>query len=162
MAKPGALANLNVEAAIAEIASGALMHQIAARYGVGKSALRRKINYHPNYHEAIQSQAECLVDQTTSELMDVAADAVLIARARARVDGAHRWAQARDPARWAPRQSIAVIPAVQTLGDREELIIEAARRIAYLVDAASRLPHRSTEIIDADIVSNGGNSDDNQ
>lgn len=96
----GILDNLDVDKAIADIASGKLMHQIASELGCSKGAIRHKIMSHPGYADAIQAQAESLVDQTTAELMDVAADQVLITRARARNDSAHKWAAARDPARW--------------------------------------------------------------
>lgn len=105
MSNQGALRLMDDEAIIAEIASGTLMHQIATRYGVVKSAIRKRLKNHPDYPAAIQSQAEFMVDQATAELMEVGADQVLIARARARVDAAHKWAAARDPARWGPRQS---------------------------------------------------------
>lgn len=115
MSNQGALAQFDDDAAIAAVASGKLMHQIAAEYGVVKSAIRKRLLKHPDYQAAIQSQAECLVDQTTAELMEVDADAVLIARARARVDAAHKWAAARDGPNWAGKGIQVNIGAVLNL-----------------------------------------------
>ena len=98
----GALANLDDDAVIEQIAAGRLTRQIAAEYGVAKQSLRERLLKHPGYHNAIQAQAESLVEQATADAMELetTADQPAIARARLRVDTAHKWAAARDPAQW--------------------------------------------------------------
>ena len=103
-----ALAYLDIDATIDQIASGRLMHQIASEHGVTKGAIRKRLVNHPRYLEAIKDQAEALVDTATAEVMEVDADQVLIARARARVDAAHKWAAARDPANWGAKQQVTI------------------------------------------------------
>jgi len=97
------LANLDVESAIERIASGTLTRTIAAEYGVPKPTLRDRLKNHPKYKDALIEQAESIVEKATAEMMDddLPADVSVIARARARVDTAHKWAAARDPERWA-------------------------------------------------------------
>lgn len=104
----GALSTLDDDAAIAEIASGTLTKTIAERYGVAKQSLHERLQKHPRYKQAIEAQAESLVEQATSEAMGegLAASMPDIARARLRVDTAHKWAAARDPARWGTRTQV--------------------------------------------------------
>ncbi len=100
----GALATLDDDAAIAELASGTFLKQLAARYGVVKSAIYKRLSKHPEYQDAIRLQAEALVERATLEVFEC--DAATVNIARARVDAAHKWAAARDPARWAPGQRL--------------------------------------------------------
>lgn len=104
MAK-GALATLDDDAIIDRISSGEIMRTIAAELGVAKQSLRERLISHPQYPQAIAAQAESMVEQAVAEIMDpdLPADAPVIARARARVDAAFRYAAARDPARWGNR-----------------------------------------------------------
>ena len=97
----GALATLDDDAAIAELASGVLSKEIAARYGVTPYAVRKRLAKHPDYRQAIHDQAESLVEAATDYAMTCEQQTVAIARAR--VDAAHKWAAARDPAVWAPK-----------------------------------------------------------
>jgi len=118
----GALATLDDDAAIAEIASGVLSRQIAQRYGVSPWAVRKRLSKRPDYPQAIIEQAESFVEQALLEVIECPLDAVAIARARTRFDCAHKWAAARDPARWGQRQQIDVMvdigQALQQLSDR--------------------------------------------
>ena len=98
MAAPGALANLDKDAVIEQLSAGRLLKQIAADHGVSKVAIYRQVCDRSDYPAAIQAQAESLVEQATAEVMECDAASVNIARAR--VDAAHKWAAARDPARW--------------------------------------------------------------
>lgn len=97
----GALATLNDDDAIAEIASGVLSKQIAARYGVLPFAIRKRLAKHPDYPQAVKDQAHSLVEQATELAMTCSDEEVAIARVR--LDAAHKWAQARDPGSWAPK-----------------------------------------------------------
>lgn len=97
----GALAELDDDAAIAEIASGTLSRQIAERYGVLPYAIRKRLAKHPDYPQAVKDQAHSLVEQATELAMTCSDEEVAIARVR--VDAAHKWAAARDPATWAAK-----------------------------------------------------------
>ena len=105
-----ALAKLDDEEAIAELASGVLSKEIAKRYGVSPYAIRKRLAKHPDYKQAIADQAESFVENATHEALslDSDSDAVAIARARVKVDTAHKWAAARDPAKWGQRQQLDV------------------------------------------------------
>lgn len=102
MSNRGALTTLDDDAAIAQIASGVLTKQIAERYGVDKSSLRERLAKHPRYQQAVKEQAESIVEKVTAEALDdnLPADNPSIARARMRVETAHKWAAARDPGTW--------------------------------------------------------------
>src|SRR3990167_8418358 len=104
--QPGALSNLDIDSAIAEIASGTLTKTLAARYGIPKPTLRDKLLTHPGYATAVKSQAESLVETATAEAFECEPDSAVIARARLRVDAAHKWAAARDPATWGARPEL--------------------------------------------------------
>ena len=102
MSNQGALANLDDNAAIAELSGGTLMHQIAERYHCSKVAIYKRLSKHPEYPEAIRQQATSLVERATAEVFEC--DAATVNIARARVDAAHKWAAARDPAHWSPQR----------------------------------------------------------
>ena len=91
-----ALANLDVDAAIKRLAEGAMLKQIAAEYGVDKSAVYRKLSRHPDYREAIALQAHTWVEDAMEDVMDCTAESVNIARAR--VDACFKYAKAHNPA----------------------------------------------------------------
>ena len=107
MAYPAKLDDMDVERAIDELAAGKFLKEIAAEYGVDKTAIRQHIKDHPRYRQAIADQAEAMVEECTAEMMGCPADKLHIARARAKVQTAHEWARARDPAHWQPVQRIA-------------------------------------------------------
>ena len=99
MSNEGALANLDVDAALTEIASGVLSKEIAARYGVTPRGLRWALAKHPDYKQAVAEQAHSIVEDAMHEMMTVGAeDALPIARARAKVDAAFKYAKAHNPA----------------------------------------------------------------
>lgn len=102
MSNEGALVNLDDDAAIAEIASGTLLKRIAARYGVAKQSLHERLSRHPDWKTAVALQAETFVEIATDEAMSLDSEATMpdIARARVKVDTAHKWAAARDPSNW--------------------------------------------------------------
>lgn len=102
----GALATLDDDAALAEIASGTLMKQIAARHNCSKVAVYKRLSKHPDYPNAIQQQAESLVEQAVEQVFSCDADTVNIARARS--DTAFKYAAARDPERWGQRAQLNV------------------------------------------------------
>ena len=106
----GALATLDDSAAIAEIASGTLSKEIAARYGVTPYAVRKRLAKHPDYPQAIKDQAESFVEEATDEAMSLGegCDMVAIARARVKIETAHKWAAARNPEQWGNKQTVTV------------------------------------------------------
>ena len=95
MSNHGALANLDDSAAIAELAEGAMLKQIAARYGVSKVAVYKRLSKHPEYKDAIALQAHSFVEDAMADVMSADADTVNIARAR--VDAAFKYARAHHP-----------------------------------------------------------------
>ena len=101
MASKGALAMLDDDSVLERISSGEIMRSIASELGVRKQSLRERLMKHPKYSEAIQDQAESIVEAATEECMNCEPDMPVIARARLRLEAAHKWAAARDPARWA-------------------------------------------------------------
>src|SRR3990167_9897842 len=104
MSNEGALATLNDESALAELASGVLSKHIAARFGVSSYAVRKRLAKHPEYPQAICDQAEAIVEQALDYTLTCDADTVAIARARYEV--AFKYAACRDPSRWGNRTQI--------------------------------------------------------
>ena len=100
------MTTLDADVVIDQLAHGKLLRQIAAEHGVNKTSIYRRVKDHPEYAQAIVSQAESLVEQAIDEVMTCDADTCNIARAR--VDAAFKWAAARDPARWATKSQISV------------------------------------------------------
>ncbi len=102
----GALANIDLDAAIARIAAGTLTKTIAAELGVAKQSLRERLIAHPKYKDAIKEQAASLVEDATEECMKDEAVMPVIARARLKLDAAHKWARARDPETWGDKTQV--------------------------------------------------------
>ena len=94
MANEGALATLDDDAAINEIANGAILQQIADRYGCSKIAVWKRLRKHPDYPDAISLQAHAFVQDALKQVMECDADTVNIARAR--VDAAFKYARAHN------------------------------------------------------------------
>lgn len=84
------------DSAIAEIANGSMLKQIAARYGVSKIAVYKRLKDHPDYPEAMSLQAHALVQDSVQQVMECDAETVNIARARA--DITLRYAKAHSEA----------------------------------------------------------------
>jgi hypothetical protein len=86
MSNEGALANLDVESALAEIRSGVIAKQIAVRYGVTADGLRQALQRRDpeGYKDAVAQQAATWVYDSAQEMQELPADALCIARARAR------------------------------------------------------------------------------
>lgn len=96
MSNQGALALLDDDAAIQEIANGTMLKQIAERYNCGKVAVYKRLSKHPDYPDAIAQQAHAFVQDAMTEVRECDADTVNIARAR--VDAAFRYAKAHNEA----------------------------------------------------------------
>jgi 4-hydroxy-3-methylbut-2-en-1-yl diphosphate synthase IspG/GcpE len=129
MAKKGALANLDVDAAIDEIASGALTREIAARYGVNKSSIRDKLEAHPGYTKALARQADALVQEAIREHKDMSAEIPIIARARARASLYLDYAKAHNPA-YAAKQQITQVSL--TVVASEALSVDAGSLLSQV------------------------------
>ena len=121
----GKLRNLDVEAAIEEIAEGRLSKVIAARYGVSSSSLRAKLEKHPRYKEAVRHQARSLIESATDGAMECE-DWREAAIARVRLDAAHKWGAAVDPERWSPQRSGVTVQVISadraSLGDLADIL----------------------------------------
>ena len=121
----GKLRNLDVEAAIEEIAEGKLSKDIAARYSVTSASLRAKLAKHPRYKSAVRDQARSLVERATDEAMECQdwRDAAI---ARVKLDAAHRWGQAIDPETWAPQKAGVTVQVISadraSLGDLADIL----------------------------------------
>ena len=119
-----ALANLDVDAAIKRLAEGAMLKQIAAEYGVDKSAVYRKLSKHPDYREAIALQAHTWVEDAMEDVMECDADTVNIARAR--VDACFKYAKAHNPA-YADKQTEGGVQLVVNIASPETVTGQAVR-----------------------------------
>mgnify|MGYP003658963946 CR=1 FL=1 len=88
MPNQGALANLDHDAALAEISSGVIADTIAQRHGVTAQAVRIALQRArpEDYKQAVANQVEHWVFDSAREMDELPADAVCIARARARGD----------------------------------------------------------------------------
>ena len=84
----GALAKLDVDAAISAIANGAKSREIAERYGVTSAAVRNKLREaKPEaYKAAVAAQVEHWVFDSADEMDGLPCDTAAINRARARAD----------------------------------------------------------------------------
>jgi hypothetical protein len=120
MANEGALANLDDDAVIAEISDGVMLKQIAARYGVVKSSLHKRISKHPEYKDAVANQAHSFVERAMEQVFECDADTANIARAR--VDAAFKYARAHNPD-YADKSSATI-----TVVDIAAVIAEARQR----------------------------------
>lgn len=127
MSNEGALANLDVDAALAALADGALLRQVAAQYGVVKSALHKRLSKHPEYKNTIAIQAHTFVEDAMAGVMDCDADTVNIARAR--VDAAFKYARAHNPD-YADKQQITQISLTVLAG--EALAVDASSLLRSL------------------------------
>ena len=147
MAKKGALATLDDEAAITELASGTFLQQIADRYQVGKAALRERLMQHPSYKAAVTAQAEAIVEQATAHAMSEELPVLMphIARARLRVETAHKWAAARDPKNWSTK--VDVTSAGESIqGDPQTILIDAARALLFVME--------QSKVIEGEVIHN--------
>lgn len=155
MSNWGALANLDHDAVIDRIASGEIMRTIAAELGVIKQSLRERLMKHPRYQQAIASQAESMVEQAVAEMMDpeLPADVPVIARARARVDTAFKWAAARDPANWGQKQQTITINVLQA---DAALLVQAGALLDRLRTVASQDSY--PQAIEGDLPNNEAES----
>ena len=57
MSYPAKLANLDVDRALNDLAGGKLLKQVAAEYGVDKTAIRNHLKTHPDYKQVIADPA---------------------------------------------------------------------------------------------------------
>jgi len=137
MAFPAKLADLDDDNALSEIAAGTFLKHIAARYGVAKQSLHERLSKHPAWRTAVAMQAETLVESATSEAMGLGDGATMpdIARARVKVDTAHKWASARDPANWAQRTHMTIETGP---GDLDERIRRAMAAERAVIDGQAR------------------------
>jgi hypothetical protein len=127
----GSLATLDDDAAIAELASGVLTKDIAARHGVKKQSLQERLSKHPDYKQAIALQADSLVQSAIEEHREMPADPPVIARARARADLYLKYAKAHNPA-YADKQDVAglqiqVVIAPNGVADAQQIEHVAVR-----------------------------------
>ena len=92
----GALAKLDDNAALSDIANGVMLKQIAERHNVSKVAVYKRLSKHPDYHDAMALQAHAFVQDAIAEVRECDNETVNIARAR--VDAAFKYAKAHNAA----------------------------------------------------------------
>ena len=113
MAEYGALATLDVDSALSEIATGILSKQIAARWNVNPKTLRDKLKRADpdGYASAIEAQTDAIVEDATQYAIECADkdDAPI---ARVRLDGAYRYAKAKNPAVYGDKIEVTTSPLV--------------------------------------------------
>lgn len=144
MSNQNALATLDVDQAINQLANGALLKHIAARYKCDKAAVYRKlVKADPEgYRAAISEQAHAIVDNAMADVLTCDAETVNIARAR--VDAAFRYAKAHNEA-YRDKQEL-----THQLGDSFASLLEqvaARKRSAALPNAPVTLDAQSGEIV---------------
>jgi hypothetical protein len=108
MAKPGALAQVNLEQIFEKLAAGKPIYPIAKEYGVSHQALYQYLSKHPEYKALRECGIDALLAQREAQLESVPDDATRVAYARARdlLDQA-RWRAEREvPALWAQSSKI--------------------------------------------------------
>jgi hypothetical protein len=99
MANKGALATLDDNAAIEELASGVLSKEIAERYDVSPYAVRKRLSKHPDYAQAIKDQSHSIAEDGVYAVLKLGPDSdmVAITRARVKADIALKYAALRNP-----------------------------------------------------------------
>ena len=134
-----AVAAVNKEDILTQVASGKLLKEIASQYGVSKQALHQVLKDDPDYRAAMKEQAAALVDQA-KELTWAARDPVDIARAREITKFAFRYAESLDAGTWGQRQHVTV-EHVGDLGDKlrrsRERVIDV-RPVDNITDAVQQ------------------------
>jgi hypothetical protein len=131
----GALANLDHDAALREIANGTIARTIAERYNCTPDAVRKALQRaRPDeYKQAVAQQVEHWVFDSAEEMNNLPADAVCIARARARADFRLKLAAKLNPA----------------YADKQEVTHEIGESFASLLEQVSkRRSAANTQIID--------------
>ena len=120
----GALATLDHDAALAEIANGTIARQIGERYGVTGEAVRQALKKAKpdEYKDAVAKQVEHWVFDSADEMNNLPADALCIARARARADFRLKLAAKLNPA----------------FADKQEVTHEIGESFASLLEQVSR------------------------
>ena len=141
-ATSGALANVDDDAIIAQIANGAYLGQIAAQLGVSKQAVSQRLAKNPNYRPALEHRYQAQLDDA-QQAIEVAGDAIDIARARERFRAVAWRAEREFPARWGNRTQIEVTHDVSDrLGD-------ALQRIALQQSSESQIIDGTVQLIDS-------------
>jgi hypothetical protein len=130
MSNEGALANLDVDAALAEIRNGTIARQIASRYGVQPQSLRDALRKAKpeEYKQAVADQCEHWIDESTDEMNNLEADKACIARARARGEWRFKLAGVLNP-KYAPKSMITNvnINVEQALGFDADSLVDKLR-----------------------------------
>ena len=102
------LANLDLDATLDLVRSGVLMKTIAEPLGVSAEAIRKRLLQHPDYANAIKEQAASLVEKATDYCFDESLTPLQVGIARVRLDAAHKYAAARDPATWGNKSQLSL------------------------------------------------------
>ena len=136
----GALATLDIEKAIDRIANGEVSEDIAKEFGVTGRAVRFQLSSHPSYAQAVKDQAEVIAERGVKAVL-TCEDTERLPIARARADIGLRWAAARDPERWGPRQPQVVIAIGAGV---ESVLVDAAG--ALLAKLSTVAPQQCPQI----------------
>ena len=134
IARNYALAELDPEPLIEQIANGAYLRDIAEQTGFDKRRLSEVLRKHPGYVTAKECAVECQLDKAEKELADKESD---IARAR-EVWRAATWRAEREvPHRWGARTQV-------TIDQRVSVEVSLSEDAAVLLDSV-RIQHTAPQ-----------------
>lgn len=100
-----AIAILCKDMILNELRAGRMLGEIAPGLGVSAQAISQALIEDPEYREALKAQAAAMIWETKTMTWN-AREAIDIARARECAKFAWRYAEATDPEKWAPKQTI--------------------------------------------------------
>lgn len=119
-----AIAILHREEILTKLASGMILREIAAEYGITKQAISQVLQHDPDYAIALQHQADSMIQEAKVETW-AAREPLDIARAREMTKFAFRYAESIDSERWSPKSNI----KIEHIGDRADQLRAAKSRL---------------------------------
>lgn len=128
----------NKDYILAQLRQGRMLKEIAAEFGICKTAISNRLTGDPEYAEALREQSESMIQEAKIETW-AAREPVDIARAREIAKFAFRYAESINPEKWSP-QSKLMVEHTGDLGDRlrraKERTVQGQR-----VDTVAELPN---------------------
>lgn len=131
-----ALALLDPEPLIAQIANGAYLRDLATQTGIDKRRLSEVLRKHPDYAVAKEVCHEGRLDDA-EEAIVAASEQADVARARAQWSAVSWRAERECPARWGQRTHVTLDVTVE-LGDR---LRRSRERVVAEVQNVQRIEH---------------------
>lgn len=155
MSNEGALSTLDPDKALDQLASGTMLKEIAAQFGVSKQAVHKRLATHPRYRQAIKDQAAAFVHEAMDETRTVclpetdeeraALAMVDIARVRELRSAAFRYAESADPQEWGQKGlNINIVGSQVSIG---EALADDARALLDKLQSSHRtIEHNEGEV----------------